>query len=282
MPLVVFCGAKQSGKSTAAKAIFSSIVVQNGLVPKLQMLEDGKLFAVYKQSVDSKTGENHQEGCYIDPENIPPENEDWFRRSFDPYVKCFSIADELKNTACDLFGLNKNDIRGDNNSKNKECHVRWKDMLSALSANNRKTVKEIYKEECKNEFMTNRRFLEVFGSFVCRNVAPNCHVNSCSRKIKRYLKEDPTRMACITDARFKDEIEILGEEFNDEVVFYKLLRTTENSSVVSEQQNLIPNSYFNKVIDNTDMDLYQKNEVVLKHLSKSGLLSFDNLKRTSE
>jgi len=282
MPLVVFCGAKQSGKSTAAKAVFSSIVVENGLVPKLQMLEDGKLFAVYKQSTDSKTGETRQEGCYIDPENIPPENEDWFRHSFDPYVKCFSIADELKNTACDLFGLDKNEIRGDNDSKNRECRIRWSNMLSLLSAKTKKTVTEIYKDECKNELMTNRRFLEVFGTFVCRQIAPNCHVNSCSRKIKEYLGEDSTKIACISDARFIDEIEILRENFAGNVVFYKLTRTVENSSAVSERQNLIPDLYFNKVIDNTDMNLYQKNEVVLKHLSKSGVLSFDNLKRTSE
>ena len=255
MKTVLFAGSMQSGKTTSATAIYAYALTQKGAIPNAQIDSTGRMSILFDKE--------NNEGIYFDIDDQSPEFLEYKDQHTSQYVNHVGFADELKIIASTLFGLDYNKIIGSNDEKNENSPIKWADMNATLPANKRK----------KNapEFMTNREFLEVFGTDICRSIYTNCLVQSAHKKLLALNPE----IGIIPDCRFTNEFEFF--EKNDNTFKIKLNRNPYKSDAKSENGLAeIDDSRFDLVVPE-DLSLEDKNNMVINFLLDVGVLSSQNI-----
>lgn len=263
MKIVMLCGAKQSGKTTTATAIYGYHLVQQGVIPNANIDENGRMNIVFNEETN--------EGIYFDIDSNEPSFMEYKNGYTSPYVNHVGFADELKRVCANQFGLTYSKLVGSNEEKNEFCHIKWKDIAKLLSTAKKKEYKEFIDGD---KFMTNRQFMEVLGTDIFRKIYPDCHINSAYTRLQ-LLNPD---IALITDCRFVNEFEFFEKVTDYDVVKIRLKRNPYKSNVESEVGlDEIDESRFDLVVPE-DMPLIDRNNMVIKFLIEKGVLSSSNIK----
>jgi len=178
--------------------------------------------------------------------------------------KIYSFADPLKRKVCiDLLGLTEAQCYGSDEDKNSLTKLRWKDMPGY-------DVSWTWNQDYDvSGFMTARQVMEFVGTVIFRQMKTNTWEEATLKEIKR----DNLDLAIIVDARFPDEVDPILD--NGGYVI-RLTRNPFNSNAKPETA-LDPDKYdwnrFSCIIDNEDITIDQKNELIKKFLTNKGILS---------
>lgn len=260
MHIILLCGGKQSGKTTSATAIYGYHLTQVGAIPNAQIDDRGRMSVVYDKEKN--------QGIYFDIDSRDQEFLKFKRNYCDKYINHVGFADELKRVCASLFQLDYDKITGTNQQKEELCAITWGNIYKTLSSAAVKKVRKIYGDFEENSCLTNRQFMEVFGTFVCRSISENCHVSSAYQKIKSM----DSQIVINTDCRFENEFCIF--EKDPDVIKIRLLRDTERSEALSERGlDNIDNSRFDLIVDNQVMSMQEKNMIIIKYLLSRNILS---------
>lgn len=263
MKIILLAGPKQSGKTSTATAIYGYHLTSVGAIPNATIDNNGKMSIIYKKETN--------EGIYFDIDDKSENIVNWRNKFINHHINHVGFADELKRVCVDLFDLDYAKITGTNEQKNEPSHILWENMLNMFSGQIKKELKSIY--PMTDARMTNREFMEVFGTFVCRYIWKDCHISSA---YKRLMKLDP-EIGIIPDCRFDNEFEYF-EKIPD-VIKIKFKRNPYNSKAKSETGlDQIADDRFDLVIDNDNLSLADKNNLVINYLIKHGVLSKNNIK----
>ena len=263
MKIVMLCGAKSSGKTTTATAIYGYHLVQQGVIPNANINDKGRMSIVFDKEKN--------EGIYFDIDSTEPSFLEYKNKYTDAYINHAGFADELKRTAAKQFGLDFNKLIGTDDEKNEECHIKWRNIAKLLPTAKKKEFKEFIDAD---KFMTNRQFLEVLGTDIFRTIYEDCHINSAYNKLCELAPD----IAIIPDCRFANEFEFFEKITDHEVIKIKLNRNPFKSTVASEV-GLAPidDSRFDLVVPE-DMPLIDRNNLVINYLVERGVLSSINIK----
>lgn len=115
----------------------------------------------------------------------------------------YSFATSLKKMCVDILGLDYKQCWGSNEQKDTLTKFRWSSLpltqeeIEVLVRKNNKNI---------NSLMTARDVMQVFGTNIFRRFYPDCWVQSTINRIKK----DGLDFAIISDARFPNEINLLG------------------------------------------------------------------------
>lgn len=264
--LIIIGGRKQSGKTTAAAAIYGYYLTSKGVIPNCHFDDNGKMSIVYNKKTN--------EGIYFDIDDNSPEMVSFKEKNVWTHVKHVGFADILKNSVCDLFSIPRELAYGTNDQKNSLTHIKWKDIKDFLPEY--KKTRENYAKE----FLSIRELLEIFGTDVCRKFDDNCHIKSGYASL---LESNPD-IGIICDMRFDNEFEYFDQIKKNskfEIFFIKLKREAFKSEALSEQGLPgIDEGRFDLVVDNRNISVIEKNEIIIDYLIDKGVLSKSSVERT--
>lgn len=261
--IILICGAKQSGKTTAATAIYGYHLTQVGAIPNAYIEESGRMFIVYDKEKKS--------GIYFDIDSKDPGFLQFKETYCDPYITHVGFADKLKEVSANLFGLNYSELIGSNEDKNKNSPIKWESVYNLFNNKTKKTLSEVY--DVNKEYMTNREWLEVYGSHICRKIKEDCHALSAYKKIKSLKSE----IVINTDCRFENEFLLF--EKDPDVLKIKLQRDEFNSPAESERGlDEIDLTRYDLVVNNKNLSVKEKNEIIIDFLISRDVLSRKNIK----
>ena len=171
-----------------------------------------------------------------------------FETSLQGSCHIYHFADLLKKNVCmDVLGLTYHQCYGSDESKNELVDCCWPDT---------------------NEKMTAREVMQYVGTDIFRKMQHNVWASATINKIKN----DNLDLALIGDCRFPNEVEAV-KQANGLVI--KLHRNNYHSTHASETALDATNydqSCFDLVVDNTDITLTQKNQIIYDFLHDKGIL----------
>lgn len=247
--LIAFAGSKQSGKSTCSNFLHGYQLRAQEIVENFGITEQGRLF------VHTNVFEDGQEkiaDTYLDTSRLDEDFVEWALYNMWPFVKKYSFADALKQTAIMLFGLSYEQVYGSEAHKMQQIsHLQWQNMPTDTG---------------KAGAMTVRDFLQYFGTEICRKMYEPIWVNRC---INDILREEPL-LAIIDDCRFENEIKAI-QEVGGKVI--GLTRQPHEDSHPSEQVVQQNSDLFDAIIDNQHMDIEEMCKAVLAQIDDWGWLS---------
>lgn len=230
--IIGISGRKQSGKNTVANFINGTILQSREMIRDFFINEDGQLVI--------KTSDSSGEEGYgiFDVTRKDQTFVQYADKELWPYVKVYHFADYLKDLSINLFGLNAQNVYGSDKQKNEPTELKWEDMPF---------------NEDKSGFMTNREFLEHFGTKIVRKIKTDAWVSATINKINY---ENP-QLAIIPDVRFPNEVKAIKESGGTVI---RLARNVHDSKVECEtvlDRDRFDWSNFDVVIDNTDYTIDQ-------------------------
>jgi hypothetical protein len=260
--VLVFAGAKQSGKSSGAKFVAGYTMCQLGrkgvpfLPTRFLIDDDGKL--IINAVFSDIEGRQHDGEGILDLTRTDPEFKLWMRDIVHPHVKIYSFASYLKEAAIIIFGLDRSKVYGTDEDKNSPTDIKWKDITFAFSG---PSINKMKKNGKYDKFMTIREFLQVFGTDICRKIKSNCWVEACFREIA----EDRPDLAIIDDGRFENELTV-SRDMGAKII--KLDRTIESEDDHDSETVIkhISSRLVDRVIENQEMTISEKNEEILTQL----------------
>ncbi len=264
MYILGLSGHKQSGKNTAANAIYCSILSD--------LLKDDNTPLVSYAKLNNK-------GQIVVPANIngeikegildlsyPPAQEFMTEMGVDRIVKQYSFADPLKQFCINVLGLKYSQCYGTDEQKNEPTTLKWEDMPGVVTSKTSKNLRvsnskdaELVKEKCSSinctyhteGYMTGREVLQWFGTDICRKIFSDCWINATIQKITR----DASNIAIITDARFINEVEAI-QKAGGKVL--RLTRSPHNDDIHPSELQLDSYTKFDYVIDNSNMTIEEQ------------------------
>jgi hypothetical protein len=233
MKIIGISGRKQAGKNTVANYINGCVLKDKGMVEEFFIDDDGNLGV--------KTADSTGEIGYgiFDVTRKDSEFIEYAERHLWPYIKIYHFADLLKEMAINLFDLNAAEVYGNDSQKNMKTNIQWQSMPNNF--------------ENKEGRMTNREFLEHFGTNIIRAIKFNAWSEFT---IKRILSEQP-EIAIVPDVRFPNEVESIQ---NAGGIVIRLTRDLFKSNAKAEcalDQNVYDWSKFDVVVDNAEYSLSQ-------------------------
>lgn len=257
---IIFYGRKQSGKSTAASAIYAYYLTQNGIIPNATLLDDGTIRIIYSE--ENKTGFDFK----ID--NIEQDNLMFVSEYFWPYVYHASFADNLKLSVNKLFGIDLNLMNGSDEDKNQLTHIKWSGFIK-LSSDTKKYAKA--KGIDPESFMTIREVLQRFGTDICRTIDEDVHLKNAWNELQNA---DPI-IGIIPDGRFENEFTFFDQFKNDNEIYrIKFTRDISGQDIPGEQALPgIPDDQYDLVVDNQNISVHEKNQIVVDYLINAGVLN---------
>lgn len=240
MKILGISGRKQSGKNTLANYINGHILKTRSMVKDFFIDDNGSLVI----NTDDSSG---QSGYGIfDVTRKDAQFVEYADRNLWPFVKVYHFADPLKEMAVDLFGLNPENIYGNDNQKNEPTPMMWESMPTNPSN--------------KNGNLTHREFLEYFGTSIIRQIKWDVWSEYA---LKRILKEG-SELSIIPDVRFPNEVHAI-QAAGGKVI--RLTRDKFNSDAEAESaldEEVFDWSKFDLVIYNQDITI----EELCSQLSK--------------
>lgn len=267
--LIISYAAKQAGKTTSATAVYGYYLASLGVIPNANIDPNGRMSVIYNKKTS--------EGIYFDIDDDSPEMIDFKSKNVWPHIKHSSFADALKESIIKLFGVERKLIYGTDDDKNTSTHIKWTDVWAFLSEARQTSLKKKWLSNNQTPtYLTIREMCQVFGTDICREVDQNCHLRS---GVKQLLLDKPT-IGYIADGRFENEF-----FYFDTPEAKKLLggtkvwriKYTRNSSADNPpgEQGLpdVPEDRYDLVIDNRNMSVLEKNEILINFLIKNDVLS---------
>jgi hypothetical protein len=231
--IIGISGRKQSGKNTVANYINGSVLKTMSMISDFYLDEEGKL-------IIETTDESGKNGYgMLDVTRKDHDFVSYAHRELWPYIKTYHFADKLKELSADLFGLNIAQLNGTDKQKNMKCPLSWNDMPT--------------NPDNKAGKMTNREFLEYFGTKIVRQIKSDAWVKATINKI---IHED-SRIAIVPDVRFPNEVDVIKD--NGGMVI-RLTRDIHNSTIDCEtalDKDKFDWSKFDLVIDNAECTMPQ-------------------------
>lgn len=247
MNILVLAGQLQSGKTSASNFIHGYVLKQLGLVVDFKLNHEGKLL------INSPKFDR-----ILDVDRRDFEFAKYATEAFWPHVKSFSFAYRMKEFCINVLGLNREEVYGNNDQKNKPSPIKWSNICSFLPP---RTVKKIKDDKKYNEFMTNREVLQYFGTEIIRKLDEDAWVASTYRDIDN----DKPNLAVITDCRFENEFYYSRNKDNVKII--KLINKNVKSKHSSETAlDKIPEDEFDLILRKHELTLDEKNEILLKNL----------------
>ena len=170
-------------------------------------------------------------------------------------VNTYSFADPLKKNICvDLLGLTPQQCWGSDEDKNSLTDIRWENMPGYDN--------KIYGP------MTAREVMEVVGTKIFRKMKNNIWVEATLNQIKK----DNADVALLLDNRFPNEVDPILDAGG------YVIRLTRNpfNSIAEPEIALDQDKYdwnrFSCIIDNEDITIDQKNELIKRFIINKGIL----------
>lgn len=162
-------------------------------------------------------------------------------------ISCiYNFADSLKQLCQDILGLTYRQCYGTDDQKNELVDCYW-----------------------DNKQLSAREVMQIVGTDMFRKLQHNVWANATIRQIKN----EALPFALIADCRFPNEVDIVREAGG---LVIKLNRNLFNSLHASETA-LDPNNYdynnFDLVIDNQELSIEEKNNIIYQFLKDKGVLS---------
>lgn len=231
MKIIGISGRKQSGKNTVANFINGQILKNKNMINDFYIDTDGML------TINTSDSSGNSGFGIFDVTRKDDTFISYAERNLWPYVKVYHFADPLKEMAISLFGLNPEEIYGNDDQKNKQTIIKWENMPDN-SLNKRGNV-------------TNREFLEHFGTCIIRKIKTDAW---SEYTINRIVKEQ-SEIAIIPDVRFPNEVAAIQK--NGGIVLRltrDIFSSTAEAETALDQNNFDWNS-FDFVIDNSNLSL---------------------------
>lgn len=267
--MIISYAAKQAGKTTSATAVYGYYLASLGVVPNANIDPNGRMSVIYNKKTN--------EGIYFDIDDDSPEMVEFKRKNVWAHIKHAGFADALKDSIVSLFGIDRKLIYGTDDDKNTLTHIEWKNVNPFLSEDRIRNIERKWlKAGSFPKFLTIREMCQVFGTDICREVDQNCHLRSA---VKQLLSDNPT-IGYIPDGRFENEFfyfdspeakKLLG---NTKVWRIKYTRNASPDNPPGEQGLPdVPEELYDLVIDNRNMSVLEKNEILINFLIKNDVLS---------
>lgn len=242
--IIGFAGKKQSGKTTATKAIVSWSLLSLNVIQQASFGDNGELM-VYTDD---------GEGILDVSEKT---TQDWMKnttvlgtdRKIADFVNIYYFADDLKQKVCmDILGLTYEQCYGTDEHKNSQTNYRWDQMPGNRGRNKGN--------------MTAREIMQFVGTKIFRCIDSDVWVNSC---IRRIAKESPD-IAIIGDIRFPNEVLAVQDAGG------KVIKLTRHVCDDNDESEIALDKFdkFDYVLDNSAMDIGQQNEATAEILKTWG------------
>lgn len=170
-----------------------------------------------------------------------------FARTLQKNASIYNFADPLKKMCIEIFGLTQDQCYGTDDQKNEYVDCKWPDSGKIMSA---------------------REVMQYIGTNVFRKMQHNVWAGATIRKIQ----DENLPLALIADCRFPNEVEAVK---NAGGLVIKLNRNLYNSSHESEtalDEDRYDQSNFDFVIDNKDLSIEDKNELIYSFLKVKRVL----------
>lgn len=170
-----------------------------------------------------------------------------FARTLQKNASIYNFADPLKKMCIEIFGLTHDQCYGTDEQKNEYVDCKWPDSGKIMSA---------------------REVMQYIGTNVFRKMQHNVWAGATIRKIQ----DENLPLALIADCRFPNEVEAVK---NAGGLVIKLNRNLYNSSHESEtalDEDRYDQSNFDFVIDNKDLSIEDKNELIYSFLKVKRVL----------
>jgi hypothetical protein len=163
-----------------------------------------------------------------------------------------AFAAALKEFCIDVLGLESRHCYGSTEEKNLPTHIPWtslplrQDIIDKYRTNN----------NSHGQYMTGREVMEIFGSYICREMDTDCWARATAKTYRRL-----SGVTFITDCRFPNEISIF-KQYNPLII--RLLRNPQNRASKSETalDNFDWTGYTVASIDNHEMTIEQRNHAL--------------------
>lgn len=269
--IVAFAGKKQAGKSTAGNFLFGlemwSITDENGtpLIDTFRIDEQGRLII----PVDFGPEQGIQDGIF-NPNDRSLAVQTFLAENVWHRVKMYSFADVLKEMCVSVLGLSEEQVYGNNEQKNTDTHLVWKNMPGFPKTKSLETLRKwgfvLEDDWTPDSFMTARHVMQYVGTDIFRKMYENVWVDATMRRI---AAENP-EIAVITDCRFPNEV--TGTQAAGGFVIYCTRAPfggqDEHSSETALDPQNFDHSLFNAILDNKEMTIEQQNEALFGILNK--------------
>jgi hypothetical protein len=245
--IIGFAGTKQAGKTTASNFLHGYQMRCHSVINNFSILEDGKLMV--ESVIKSEDGEEYESKGMLDVNRSDMEFAEWAAYNMWPFVKSYSMARPLKEFCIHMFKLNRSEVYGNNAQKDLKTKYRWEDMPGVTDKTGR---------------MTNREFLQFFGSDLCRKIYPDIW----QRRLVDDIQAEQPLLAVIDDLRFPNEVEAI-QDAGGKVIY--LTRNPYEDSHHSENQ-LANYDGMDAVIDNANLGIHDVNVELVRLLESWGWL----------
>jgi hypothetical protein len=267
--ILAFAGHKQAGKTTCSNFLHGYQLRANGVIDGFDITTDGKL--VIKTAIIDDDGKEKEGFGLLETNRLDAEFAEWAVYNMWPFIKNYSFATPLKDICIGLFGLQQENIYGNNSMKNANTFYRWEDMPSIITDKDLLTNPEIkklvdsgilhYHQKGK---MTHREFLQFFGTDICRKIYEDIWY---SRLLNDINHEQPL-VAIVDDCRFINEVNAI-QNAGGKVIY--LTRNLYDDSHSSEAE-LKECNHFDATIDNQDLSIHETNIKLIEILDSWGWL----------
>lgn len=228
--IIGISGKKQSGKNTTANYINGTILKDKGMVEDFYIDENGDL------AIKTSDQTGRSDYGILDVTRKDNEFVNYAEKELWPFIKVYHFADTLKEICAELFGLNLQQLYGTDKQKNMKTNLMWEDMPT---------------DEKKSGKMTNREFLEYFGTRVVRKIKPDAWVKATINKIVA----EGSVLSIIPDVRFPNEVEAIKDNGG---IVVRLKRDIFKSPIECEtalDEDKFDWSNFDHIIDNNDISM---------------------------
>ena len=278
--IIAFAGKKQSGKSTCANFLHGYQMRSQGIISDFGLSKEGKLLVQTEEMKNEK--EVEQKLALIDVNRKDYEFAEWAAYSMWPFIKNYSFAEPLKQSALNLFNIPEECMYGTDEQKNQlQEHLLWENM-PGVCTNERffifmqsKMEHDLALDENDAGYkliyhkpgpMTARGFLQFLGTDVMRKMYEPIWVKYCIDNIQ----SEESLIATIDDVRFLNELEAV-QKAGGKVIY--LDRNSDSKDGHSSENELCNNlDKFDAVIDNSDLSILDTSMEVMKLIEEWGWL----------
>lgn len=160
----------------------------------------------------------------------------------------YNFADPLKKMCIEIFGLTYNQCYGSDENKNEFVNCTWPDTETTMTA---------------------REVMQYVGTNIFRKMQYNVWADATIRKIQ----DENLPLSLIADCRFPNEVEAVKKAGG---LILKLNRNPYNSSHESEtalDEDRYDPKNFDLVIDNTNIEIGEKNKIIHNFLVQKKVIS---------
>lgn len=245
--VLVLAGTKQSGKSTSAKFVHGHMMQKAGVITSFRIDSDDDLLIRLP---------NVEQECLLDIHRSDAGFIEIAEFNVWPYAKVYSFAEELKQSAINIFSLDPQFVFGSDEDKNQPTHIKWDSISNVVGVERFQQI-----QHRLGDYLTHRELLQEFGT-ICRLFDPDCWIRAAWTKIH----DEGYPLAIIDDCRYENEVDFSTKAGATIVRLTK--HPFKNDNHTSELIHTVKREKFAFEIDNENMTIDEKNSELVKILEK--------------